>query len=202
MKKLFHLLFFISFISFSQIRYYKINYGNIPQSIELTENNGVFKGIIITKLDKGSWNVSQFNRAWRSFWKIKTKEITIVNQINEDVTKNLMSQLEIDGIETIKNCKDDIDCNNIGFLDGSSTSFKIKTEKIDREYYFSEIYPISKDNLETNEIRKQAQNIITTLNKFINQKENFSNVIKQLPNGKYYYFSGNSIYQFNHKKKK
>ena len=174
----------------------------MPQSIELTENNGVIKGIIITKLDKGSWNINCFNRSWRKFWKIKPKGITIINQINEEVSKDLMLQLKSDGIETIKNCKDDLNCENINFLDGSSTSFKIKTEKIDREYYFSEIYPISKDHIETNEIRKQAQNIITTMNQFINLKENFSNVIKQLPSGKYYYFNGNSICQINHKKNK
>ena len=114
----------------------------------------------------------------------------------------MIFQLKSDGIETIKNCKDDLDCANIAFLDGSSISFKIKTDKIDREYYFSEIYPISKENIESNEIRKQAQNIITTLNKFINLKEDFSNVIKKLPSGKYYYFNGNSICQINHKRKK
>ena len=113
-----------------------------------------------------------------------------------------MFQLEKDKIETIKNCKDDVDCNNIGFLDGSSTSFKIKTGKIDREYYFDEIYPISKDNIESNEVRKQAQNIMTALDKFISQEDNFSNAIKQLPIGKYYYFSGISICQINHKKRK
>jgi hypothetical protein len=202
MKKSFLIVFFISFTSFSQTRYYKINYGNLPQSIELKENKGTFKGSLVTKLDKGSWNISMIKRTWRTFWKIENKEITIESPLNEALVENLMALLEKDGIETIKNCEDNLDCKNIGFLDGSSTSFNIKTEKIDREYYFSEIYPISKDNIESNEIRKQAQKIITTLDKYINQKENFSNVIKQLPSGKYYYFRGISICQINHKKKK
>jgi hypothetical protein len=203
MKKLFQFILLLSFTSFSQIKYYKINYGNLPQSIELIENdNSKFKGSINTVIKKGSWHISWLTRTWRNLWEIEPKEITIVNPLDEELVKNLMFQLEKDGIETIKNCKDDIDCNNIGFLDGSSTSFKIKTGKIDRDYYFDEIYPISKDNIESNEIRKQAQNMITTLDKYINQKENFSNVIKQLPSGKYYYFSGISICQINHSKKK
>jgi hypothetical protein len=203
MQKLFLFLFFISFTSFSQIRYYKINYGDLPQSIELIENdNGKFKGSITTELDKGNWDITWLNRTWRKLWKIKTKKKSIIDTLNEELVKNLMYQLEKDGIETIKNCRDDIDCNNIGFLDGSSTSFKIKTKKNDREYYFSEIYPILKDNRETNEIRKQAQNIVTTLDRFISQKESFSKAIKQLPRGKYYYFSGISICRINTNKKR
>jgi hypothetical protein len=198
MQKLFLFLFFISFTSFSQIRYYKINYGDLPQSIELIENdNGKFKGSINTELDKGNWDITWLNRTWRKVWKIQAKKKSIIDPIDEELVKNLMYQLEKDGIETIKNCEDDIDCNNIGFLDGSSTSFKIKTKKNERKYYFSEIYPILKDNRETNEIRKQAQNIITTLDRFISQKESFSKAIKQLPRGKYYYFSGISICRIN-----
>ena len=203
MKKLLLFLIFVSFTSFSQSRYYKINYGDLPQSIELAENdNGKFNGTVNTELDKGNWDITWLNRTCRKLWKIETKKKSIVDPINDELVKNLMNQLEKDGIETIKNCTDDVDCNNIGFLDGSSTFFKIKTIKNDREYYFSAIHPISKENIETNEIRKQAQNIITTLDKFIIQKESFSNAIKQLPRGKYYYFSGISICRININKKR
>ncbi len=195
----------LSFGQISNKRVYEISVINHPQRIELIESkNGQYTGNLITKVSKGKWRTGWLNRTWKNIWNIDPKEIIDKSLITETVVKKLMTELEENGIETIKKCSDDEKCNQNIYLDSGNVGFKIKTPSIEREYGFEEIYPLSENNKEQIELRIKAQYLITILYKHIDLTQEFSDLFKRLPNGYYHWYkpSGHSILTIKNRKKK
>jgi len=209
-KSIFILFLYLISISlaFSQEdekRVYEIFVINQPQTIELIEyENGKYSGNVITEITKGKWRTGWLNRTWRNIWNIKDKEIVDKNSIDRTVVQELMAELKENGIETIKKCSDDEECNKYMFLDSGTVGFKIKTSEIEREYGFEEIYPLNEKNKEKIDLRFKAQNLITIIYKHIDLKQRFSNLFKRLPRGYYnwYQASGHSIVTKKNRKRK
>ncbi len=186
-------------------RVYEISVFNEPQTIELIEyDNGKYSGNVITKISKGKRGAGWIDRTWKNIWNIKDKEIVDKNSIDQTVVKELMAELKDNGIETIKKCSDDNECNKHMFLDGGTVGFNIKTSEIEREYWFEEIYPLNEKNKEKIYLRFKAQILITILYKHIDLKQRFSDLFKRLPRGYYYWYlsSGNSIVMIKNRKRK
>ncbi|HSQ46412.1 MAG TPA: hypothetical protein VLM44_05770 [Lutibacter sp.] len=211
MNKFIYILFLFlinSSLTFSQEnekRVYEISVINQPQTIELIEyENGEYAGHVITEIRKGKWRTGWLNRSWRNLWKIESKDIIDKSPVNEKAVKKLMSELKENGIETIKKCSDDEECNKHMYLDGGSVEFKIKTSETERAYGFEEIFPLNEKNKEKIELRFKAQNLITILYKHIDLKQNFSDLFKRLPRGYYnwYQASGHSIVTIKNRKQK
>jgi hypothetical protein len=211
MNKYFYILFFFlisTSLTFSQEnkkRVYEISVINQPQTIELIEyENGQYSGNVNTEITKGKWRTGWVNRAWRNIWNIKDKEIVDKSSIDQAVVKELMTELKENGIETIKKCSDDEECNKHMFLDSGTVGFKIKTSETKREYGFEEIYPLNENNKEEIDLRFKAQNLITILYKHVDLKQRFSELFKRLPRGYYnwYQASGHSIVTIKNRKRK
>lgn len=211
MKKFIYIVFLLLInisLTFSQEnkkRIYEISVINQPQSIELIEyENGKYYGNVITEITKGKWRTGWLNRTWKNLWKIKSKDIIDKNPINEEGVKKLMKELKENGIETIKKCSEDEDCNNQMYLDGGTVGFKIITSKIERDYEFGEIYPLDEKNKEKIKLRFEAQNLLTILYKNIDLRQRFFDLFKRLPKGCYnwYQANGNMIVTIKNRKRK
>jgi len=213
MKNTFLLLIFIVFSqninsqnnSDSLVRSYKISLIERPQSIELFEyENGHYSGNIITEITQGKWEYGWLKKTWRNLWNIKDKEITDKNPIDEHAVKELMFSLKKNGIETIKKCSEDKECNKSMFLDSGSISFEIKTSETEKKASFEEIYPLNGNNKEKFKLRFKAQNLITIIYKHVDFKQNFADLFKRLPRGYYnwYQASGHSIVTIKNRKRK
>ncbi|WP_278021792.1 hypothetical protein [Flavobacterium ginsengisoli] len=183
MKKISILLFLIFQQTFSQNldirRSYEISFCGKPQTIKLIEyQNGFVEGFLETKLTR----------------KVLRKRKEIINKTSFDnvLVKKLMLDLKNAGIETLKKCNEDLDCHSIGFLDGDSLSFNIQIDSINKQAYFSEIYPESqtKEQIEKTELRRKVQILITIIDKEINLEKQFSDLIKGLKEGTYCYWTG------------
>lgn len=210
MNNYFYILFLflistsLAFSQKNEKRVYEISIINQPQVIELIENeNGQYSGNVITEITKGKWRTGWLNRTWRNIWNIKDKEIVDQSSIDQAVVKDLMTELKENGIETIKKCSDDEECNKYMFLDSGTVSFKIKTSETEREYGFEEIYPLNENNKEKIDLRFKAQNLITILYKHVDLKERFSELFKRLPRGYYNWYqpSGHSIVTIKNRKR-
>ena len=208
-KKHFILFLFLINISLTfgqetKKRVYEISVINQPQTVELIEyKNGDYAGNVITEITKGKWRVGWINRTWKNIWNIETKDIIDKNPIDRTVVKKLMAELKESGIETIEKCCDDEECNKHMYLDSGTIGFKVKTADTVREYGFEEIYPLNEKNKEKIELRFKAQNLITILYKYIDLKQNFSDLFKRLPRGYYnwYQASGHLIVTLKNKKR-
>ena len=195
----------MTFSQENEKRVYEISVINQPQTIELIEyENGQYSGNVITEITKGKSRTGWLNRTWRNIWNIKDKEIVDKSSIDQAVVKELMTELKENGIETIKKCNDDAECNKHMFLDGGTVGFKIKTSETEREYGFEEIYPLNENNKEKIDLRFKAQNLITILYKHVDLKQRFSELFKRLPRGYYnwYQASGHSIVTIKNRKRK
>ena len=192
----------MSFSQKNEKRLYKISVINQPQTIELIEyKNGNYSGNVITEITKGKWKRDWLNRAWRNICNIKDKEIVEKSSIDQAVVKELMTELEENGIEKIKKCSDDEKCDKVRFLDGKIVRFNIRTNGIDREYVFQEIYPLNEKNKDPIELRLKVQNLISIIYKHIDLKQNLSNFFKHLPKGYYHWYqSGGHIITRKNKK--
>ena len=189
----------------SLVRSYKISLIERPQSIELFEyKNGHYSGNIITEITQGKWEYGWLKKVWRNLWNIKDKEITDKNPIEEHDVKKLMFSLKKNGIETLKRCSEDKECNKSMFLDGGSISFEIKTSETEKKISFEEIYPLNGNNKEKIKLRFKAQNLITIIYKQVDFEESFANLFKRLPRGYYnwYQASGHSIVTIKNRKRK
>ena len=202
------LLLIIPFFVYSQEkikRVYEISVINYPQIIELIEfESGEFSGNIITKITKGKNRTSWLNRTWRSLWRVESKEIMGKTPLDEKVVEKVMSRLKENGIETIKKCSDDKECDNYRFLDSGAVAFRIKLSNSEREYQFDEIYPLKEDNKEKIELRFKAQKLITILYEHIDVNQGFADLLETLPKGYYHWYraSGHSIVTINNRKLK
>jgi len=186
-------------------RTYEISVLNLPQKIELIEyENGQYSGNVITEVSKGKYRTGWLSRAWRNIWNIKNKEIIDKNPIDEKIVKELMAALKENNIETIKNCNEDEECSKYGFLDSGSILFNIKSKKIEREYWFQEIYPLKENNKEKDELRFKAQKLLTIIYDHIDLKREFSEMFKRLPRGYYNWYkaSGHSFITITNRKRK
>ncbi|MEZ4842277.1 MAG: hypothetical protein R2821_12400 [Flavobacteriaceae bacterium] len=211
MKTIFALTFFFivnSSLTFSQIskkRVYEISVIEQPQKVELIEyENGQFEGNVITKITKGKYRSGWLNRSWRNLWNIERKNIIDKNSIEKNVVKKLMTELKESGIESIKDCSEDEECNDQRFLDSGIVLFKVKTIEFEIVGGFEEIYPLNKDNKEEIKLRIKAQNLITILYENIDLKQRYSDLFKRLPRGYYHYYqsSGHLIVTIKNRKRK
>lgn len=180
------------------IRTYEISLNQYPQKIKLTEyRNERYKGLIITEFYKGKVKDNNLiNRILRK----KSKEVIDSMILDPKIIQTLIIKLKNEGIETIKDCKDDEQCKSIAFLDGGSVGFKISTESFKREYSFQEIYPYKTNNLEDTPLRKQAQKLLTTIDESLDLETKFNIIRSQLPRKFYHYFgNGFSFMQLKNK---
>ena len=147
------------------------------QNVELIEfKNGVFNGTL-TQL----------------VWKTNRKEIrkdSIVQKITipNSTVKKLISELNSNGFETLKDCNEVENC--ISGLDGTTTFFKaIKDGEINNASYWElesdYYYNQNKVKLPAEVIK--ARKLISIINKEFDLKEQFQNFLNRLPNGRYSY---------------
>ncbi|OAQ39866.1 hypothetical protein A5893_09870 [Pedobacter psychrophilus] len=215
MKQLLLLLFFFTFLKAAQsqtklntdtLKVYEFSVSEYPQKVKLVEfQNKSYKGLITTPFYQGRFtNNGFFKRLWKNIWNNQpTGKIIDSIEISPRLTMNLMNELKLEGIETIKDCEDDKDCNDRYFLDGSSVSFKISTDSLKRSYGFKEIHPNNSNNTENTELRNQAQKLVTTIYESLNFKYQFEQSKERLPKGYYFYIrSGNSFIEFYSRKGK
>ena len=135
----------------TRIRTYDISLFEYPQRIELVEYaDGRFSGNLITEMTREQRGEG-------------SEEIVDKALIEESLVKNLMFELRNNGIETIRNCDKDEECNKLQFLDGGVVVFKINTPYVKREYQFGEIYPMKDGNQEQDDLRFQAQKLISII---------------------------------------
>lgn len=190
---------FLSFFSFSQEipkAVYEISLISRPQKLILNEYEyEKFEGLIITEITKGTGNPNFLQRFWKKIWKINNEELVLQSKIDNNITKELILKLREEGIETLEDCLNDEDCSKIGFLDGGSVTFKVKTDKIDRLVGFEEIYPLTENNKEKNQLRFKAQKLLSILYNDIDLNKEFLNLFKEIPKGKYHWYqaSGSNI---------
>ncbi len=212
MKTTFYLTFIFLFIYLnlnsqnnteSIIKKYEISLIERPQTIELIEfSNNTYSGKICTKWTKGSINNSWIKNLWNDIWNIEWTEIKEYQELKIETTLRLIEKLEKLGIETIKDCNFENNfCDGI-FLDGDSNKFVIKSNEVDRTYYFDEIYPNNGENTEKNETRNQAQKFISLIYENIELKKFYSNAVSKLDKGTYFYSRGSGVVQFKIRKKK
>lgn len=175
---------------------YEISVINNPQKIVLKEyENEKFEGLIITEIIKGTGSPNFLQRLWKDLWKLDNEELVLQSKIDNVIVKELVLKLKKEGIKTLQDCSNNIECNKIRFLDGGMVTFKVKTDKIDRLIGFEEIYPLTENNKEKNQLRFKAQILLTILYNDIDLHKEFSNLFKELPKGKYHWFqpSGSNI---------
>jgi hypothetical protein len=161
-------------------RFYEISFCGKPQTLKLIEyQNGKVEGYLKTELTEEKSN---------------GEEVEIIKKINfnDTLTQKLLTNLKTEGIETLRRCEEDVECVNQGFLDGSYLSIEILSEKKNKNFGFSEIYPESQTNgeLEKIELRRKVQILATIIDNEINLEKQFSETIKSLKTGKYCYWKG------------
>lgn len=185
MKNLFLLLFFILVQNiYSQNiilkQSYEVSFCGRPQTVKLIEyQNGKVEGFLKTELTKE-----------KSIG--KEKQIFKKLSISDTLAKKIIESLKNAGIESLKECNEDIECKEQGFLDGDIIAFKIQTNENIKIFNFSEIYPESQTNgkLEAIKVRRKAQILATIIDKEIDLKKQFSSLIKSIRSGTYCYWSG------------
>lgn len=185
MKNLFLLLFFILVQNiYSQNiilkQSYEVSFCGRPQTVKLIEyQNGKVEGFLKTELTKE-----------KSIG--KEKQIFKKLSISDTLAKKIIESLKNAGIESLKECNEDIECKEQGFLDGDIIAFKIQTNENIKIFNFSEIYPESQTNgkLEAIKARRKAQILAIIIDKEIDLKKQFSSLIKSLRSGTYCYWSG------------
>ncbi|WP_152560988.1 hypothetical protein [Flavobacterium sp. ASV13] len=194
MKKIFILLFLILYQNnFSQNsdidRLYEISFCGKPQTIQFIEySNGTAEGCLRTELSE--------EIPYR-----KDREIIKEISLDNTLAKKIIVELKNAGIETLKKCNEDADCEALGFLDGDYLSINIQIKNINKHIEFSEIYPESQTNgkIEEIELRRKVQSLATIIDKEIDLEKQFSDLIKSLKRGKYCYWSGISKICIKHK---
>lgn len=199
------IIIFSSYFSFSQEIpkvVYEISLLSRPQKVILKEyQNEKFVGLIITEITKGTGNPNFLQRLWKDLWKLENEELVLQSKIDNTIVKELVLKLKKEGIETIEDCLNDEECSKTGFLDGGSVTFKVKTDEIDRLVGFEEIYPLTENNKEKNQLRLKAQKLLTILYNDIDLNKEFSDLFKELPKGKYHWYqaSGHGIVTINNR---
>lgn len=142
----------------------------IVQLVEL--QNGEFKGTLTNSV----WTTNEKeDRIKRIVQKIK---------IPESIVTLLMNELKQNDFEYIP------DCGNCMGLDGATTFFTVKTEKVERTYSYWELesdYYFKEPNIPVG-VRK-TRKILNLINDQFDLKQQYKNFINRLSFGKYAYSS-------------
>ena len=112
----------------------------------------------------------------------KYREIVIKTDLQPNVVKELMTELNNAGISDLKKCESDDECKTIKFLDSDFLVFKIKSENTYNVFEYSNIYPESKtkNNIEKNNLRRKAQIMISIIDNKLNLSEHFRKALKKV----------------------
>ena len=154
---------------------YEIKLSNDPLIVELVEkSDGSFFGNV--------------NIAISRYYKSKNEDFIGKMPIDSLITKLLISKIKIIALESVKNCYENDDCFQ-GF-DGVDTEFKIKHNKIIKNYSFWELIPNNIKESNVPENRKKAQEILNLLDEEINLKSKYLELKQKLPKGKYFSWFG------------
>lgn len=147
------------------------------QIVQLIEfQNGKFEGALTNSV----WTTNRKEE--------KIKRIIQKTIIPELIVENLINKLEQNNFENILSCDENEGCLN--GLDGTTTFFNIKSNKITRTISFWELesnYYYKEPNIPNNV--KQSRKIIELINMQFDLKQQFENFTSRLPFGKYIYSS-------------
>jgi len=162
---------------FSQKVEYKISFSGKQQSVTLIKNNKKYSGKITTY-----------------FFKEKSeKKIIDYKKIDKFTAKYIFEELSNKGFENIENCSENKECSNTTYLDGDYTVLSVKINNIENKRIYPEIYPESEvKNLESTEVRREVQKLITIVDLGLNLKEYFRLLLNKHGNGTCYW---KGIYQ-------
>jgi hypothetical protein len=147
------------------------------QITELIEcKNGEFKGTLTHSI----WTTNRKG--------IRKDSITQKITIPDSIVKKLISELNSNGFENLKDCEKVENC--IIGLDGTTTSFKtIKSTETNTAYYWeleSDYYYNQNKVKIPSEVNK-ARKLISIINSEFDLKKQFHNFLNRLPNGQYSY---------------
>jgi hypothetical protein len=161
---------------------YEISICGNPQTVFLAEHeNEVFIGYIETVVTK----VDEFSRQ-----NIEEKIIN-KNYLSSQTVKELITELQAGGIDSLTDCNEDENCRNNLFLDGDSVYFVISDQHSNKNLSYQSIYPESQClEHEKMELRRKVQVLLTIIDKKLNLKNQFQSFIKSLGEAKYCYWSG------------
>lgn len=167
-------------------REYKISMIGSPQIIYLIEQeNNEYNG----------YTTSDFYRPRKKFLFLtlrKYKEIQIKTDLSDEIVKTTMQELRSKGIEYLKKCEDDEQCKKQGFLDADNLVFEITDNGKQLKADFQAVYPenTQKTNIEVIPLRRLAQILITSADKIIGIKNEFSKALKKIKPPYCYHCSG------------
>ncbi|MFV8324080.1 hypothetical protein [Flavobacterium sp. LB3P21] len=155
---------------------YQIKLSSSPLTIELIEKlDGDFFGTVNIVIDRDFENKSEL--------------FVGKMQIEKSKVEKLISEFKKIALETVKNCTENDDC--VMGLDGVHTEFNIKSNNVIKEYSFWELTPNQKNEKDTPENRKKAQKVLDFLDKELNLKVKYRELLQKLPKGRYSYWIGN-----------
>ncbi|TZF81466.1 hypothetical protein FW774_18060 [Pedobacter sp. BS3] len=105
----------------------------------------------------------------------KVKNFQIREDLPRQVVKTTMQALKSQGIEALKKCEDDEQCSKINFLDPDHLAFEITVGSKRIKAGFQAVYPERKSNtpIESTTLRRQAQVLITIVDKSIDLENEF-----------------------------
>lgn len=175
-------LFFVVFLSQfllsqnSNFVEYKISMIGTPQEIFLIKDkDDTYRGYINAKFYKP-------NQKILGILIRKHKDFIIKTDLNSGIVEKTMKKLQKAGIETIEDCRNNVDCESVNFLDADFLVFKISNSENYKEFLFKEVYPenAKKDNIEQNILRRKAQILITIIDENLNLKDKFKIALKQV----------------------
>lgn len=161
---------------YSQEIEYQISMIGEPQEIFLKKDNDQnYIGYIITEFYKP-------NKYFIGIPLRKYKEIKIKTDLQPNIVKELMTDLNNAGIIDLKKCESDEECKTIKFLDSDFLVFKIKSKNAYSEFKYPEVYPENKsiNNIEKNNLRRKAQIMISIIDNKLNLKDHFRNALKKV----------------------
>ena len=180
MKNLLVLLFIIVpsciYAQNNIVREYKIRMIGSPQTIYLIETeNNEFTGYI----------TSDFYRLMKRFLMVTirtSKKIQVREELPPATVKNTMLALKSNGIEQLMKCEDDPLCSKQNFLDADHLTFYVKSNGKKIKLEFQSVYTENAQlsNIETIPLRRQAQLLITTVDKIIDLKNEFRKSLKKI----------------------
>ncbi len=119
---------------------------------------------------------------------IRKNNITQKIKIPNLTARKLISELNENGLENLKDCDEVEDC--ISGLDGTTTFFKtIKNEEINSASYWEleSDYYYNQNKVKLPAEVLKARKMISIINKEFDLKEQFQNFLNRLPNGRYSY---------------
>ena len=175
-------------------RHYSISICGKPQYLHLIElNNGNVQGFVEVIFDK--------RKKLKSY---KSNEIRIKTPLSEPEVAALYDKLDSAGINSLKQCQEDMECKEIDFLHADFLIIDLTHQHEKKHFEYQAIHPINKENsnIEKTQLRKKIQEIISMVGSEISLERKYSDVVKNLKDGYYCYFEGISFACIIKKKKK